>query len=218
MHDQALSNAPELVSMDKPMPAISLEPATAGEVDPGERERNLVLAAQRGDTGAIRELYDSYRERIMALILYSVGDSLLAQDVLQTVFFKVFQGLPRFRFQSSLFTWIYRIARNECRNQHRRLSAPHVPLEAIVGSRDEIDPKPASTNHGVRPERDLILQRAVMQLPFKMREVILLKYLEGFSYEEISRALGCAPGTVASRLNRALLELRERLQPVRWLL
>ncbi len=203
---------------EKPIAALGLEPTTVGRIDRGERERDLVLAAQRGDSRAIQELYDSYRERIRALVLYSVGDSLQAQDVLQTIFFKVFRGLQSFRFQSSLFTWIYRIAHNECQNHLRRRSAPQVPLEAIMGSRDEIDPKPASTGPNARLERDLIIQQAVMQLPFKMREVVVLKYLEGLSYEEMSRVLGCAPGTIASRLNRALSELGERLQPFRRLL
>ena len=214
-HRRIFLDAPERVSNEKPVAALGIEPITVGRIDRGERERDLVLAAQRGDSTAIQELYDSYRERIRALVIYSVGDPLQAQDVLQTIFFKVFRGLQSFRFQSSLFTWIYRIAHNECQNHLRRRSAPQVPLEAIVGSRDEIDPKPASTGPNARLERDLIIQRAVMQLPFKMREVVVLKYLEGLSYEEMSRALGCAPGTIASRLNRALSELGERLQPFR---
>ena len=192
--------------------------AEAGEADFDERERALVLAAQDGDPEAVRKLYDSYHRRIWTIILYSLGDYPQAQDVLQTVFFKVFRNLRSFRFQSNLFTWIYRIARNECLNHRRRRSAPQVPLEAIIGSRDEIDPKLGTNGHDARVERDYILQQALMQLPFKMREVIVLKYLEGLSYREMSRALGCAPGTVASRLNRALSELGERLGPFRRLL
>jgi RNA polymerase sigma-70 factor, ECF subfamily len=185
------------------------------DIGAGARERNLAMAAQRGDSGAFRELYEAYRERIWTLVVYSVGDSHQAQDVLQTVFFKAFRGLQSFKFQSSLFTWIYRIALNECRNYHRRRGAPHLPLEAIVGSSDEIDRKLAPLGQGSRKG---ILQNAVMRLPQQMREVVVLKYMDGLSYEEMSRVLGCAPGTVASRLNRALAELEERLRPVRSLL
>jgi len=64
-------------------------------------------------------------------------------------------------------------------------------------------------------ERQLIIQRALMQLSLKLRTVIVLKYVEGLTYQEMSRVLGCAPGTVASRLNRALAELEERLRPFR---
>jgi RNA polymerase sigma-70 factor (ECF subfamily) len=177
-----------------------------------EQERSLAMAAQRGDSGAFRELYDAYRVRIWTMVLYSIGDSLQAQDLLQSIFFKVYRGLGSFRHQSSLFTWIYQIARNECRNYQRRRRVLQVPLEAILGSREEIDQKPISSNYEVR---SVILQNAVKQLAFKMRDVVVLKYLEGLSYEEISHVLGCSPGTVASRLNRALAELEERLRPFR---
>jgi RNA polymerase sigma-70 factor (ECF subfamily) len=192
-----------------------LDQTEAMRISNGEQERSLAIAVQRGDSGAFRELYDAFRERIWTLVVYSIGDSLQAQDVLQTVFFKAFRGLRSFRFQSSLFTWIYRIARNECRNYQRRRNAPHVPLEAIIGSSDEIDPRLISDGNEARKA---ILQNAVMQLPLKMREVVVLKYLEGLSYKEMSRVLGCAPGTVASRLNRALAELEEQLRPFRRLL
>ncbi|HEY6291962.1 MAG TPA: RNA polymerase sigma factor [Terriglobia bacterium] len=182
------------------------------------RERALVLAAQGGDVGAFRQLYDAYRDRIYNLVLYSIGDPFNAQDVLQTVFLKVFRSLRSFRLQSSLSTWIYRIAHNECQDHHRRRTMAHMPLEAILGSSDEIDTKPRSDHQHARQERERIIQRAVMQLPFKMREVVVLKYVEGLSYDEMSRVLGCAPGTVASRLNRALVELEERLRPFRRLL
>jgi RNA polymerase sigma-70 factor (ECF subfamily) len=180
-----------------------------------ELERSLAMSAQRGDSGAFRELYDAYRERIWTLVVYSIGDSLQAQDVLQTIFFKAFRGLRSFRFQSSPFTWLYRIARNECLNYQRRRGAAHVPLEAILGSNDEIDTTPISDS---QKARRVILQNAVKQLPLKMREVVVLKYVEGLSYEEMSRTLGCAAGTVASRLNRALAELEVRLRPFRRLL
>jgi RNA polymerase sigma-70 factor (ECF subfamily) len=195
--------------------AGSLEISPAGAAEAAQRERRLVLSAQRGEADAVRALYDAYRERIWTLILFSLGDVQQAQDVLQSVFFKVFRGLGSFRFESSLFTWIYRIARNECWNDRRRRAASLVPLEAILGSRAELDSDPLGNAPAVRAERDLALEQAVMRLPLKMREVIVLKYMEGLSYEEMSRALGCAAGTVASRLNRALAELQEFLRPLR---
>ncbi|MGD0782918.1 MAG: sigma-70 family RNA polymerase sigma factor [Candidatus Aminicenantales bacterium] len=197
------------------VPLRPAEPWVGAEMPAGARERRLVLAAQRGEPSAVRELYESYRERIWALILISIGDAQQAQDVLQTVFFKVFRGLGSFRFESSLFTWIYRIARNECWNHRRRRREPHVSLESILGSRDEMDPNLLTGGPDAIADRDRLLEQAVMGLPFKMREVVVLKYREGLSYDEMSRALGCAPGTVASRLNRALAELEERLRPLR---
>lgn len=177
---------------------------------PTEGERRIVLAAQRGDEDAFRELYQTYRDPIWALINSLVGDPLQAQDLLQNVFFKAFRGLGGFRFQSGLFTWIYRIAHNECRNHLRKPRVPFVPLEAVLGSQDEIDRARVSDRSEARKAA---LRAAVMELPFKMREVIVFKYLEGLSYKEMSRILGCPPGTVASRLNRALAELEGRLRP-----
>ncbi len=181
-------------------------------------ERALVLAAQAGDPDAIRALYDAYHDRIGAILLFSIGDPVQVQDVLQAVFLKVFRGLGGFRFRSSVFTWIYRIARNECLNHLRRREAERMPLDAILGAREEADTRrPANPRDGGL-DRDLVLRDAVARLPAKMREVIVLRYLEGLSYEEMSRALGCRPGTVASRLNRALAELGDRLAPMRRLL
>lgn len=184
----------------------------------GELDRAVVEAAQAGDGGAFRALYDTYRDRVHSMVAYSVGDPTHTQDVLQTVFFKIFRGLGSFRFQSSLSTWIYRIAHNECQDHHRRRAAPHVPLEAILGSGDEIDGRAGSDAEHAQKERETIIRRALMQLPFKQREVVVMKYVEGLSYEEMSRVLGCAPGTVASRLNRALAALEERLRPFTGLL
>lgn len=184
----------------------------------GEIDRDVVLAAQSGDHGALRSLYEAYRDRIYSLVAYSIGDPVQTQDVIQTVFLKVFRGLGKFRFQSSLSTWIYRIAHNECQDHHRRRSTPHVPLEAILGSGHEIDSRPASDDRHAQQQREAIIRRALMQLPLKMREVVVLKYVEGLSYDEISKALGCAPGTVASRLNRSLAALEERLRPFTGLL
>ena len=181
---------------------------------PGERERSIVLAARCGDANAFRELYRAYRDPVWTLVVSLVGDSSQAQDVMQNVFFKAFRGLGGFRFQSGLFTWIYRIAHNECLNHLRRRKVSHVPLEAIIGSGDEIDRARVSD---LEETRRAALRDAVEQLPFKMREVVVLKYVEDLSYREMSRILGCPSGTVASRLNRALAELEMRLRPIKGL-
>jgi RNA polymerase sigma-70 factor (ECF subfamily) len=171
-----------------------------------------VLAARRGDADAFRELYRAYRDPVWTLVVSLVGDSTQAQDVMQNVFFKAFRGLGGFRFQAGLFTWIYRIAHNECLNHLRRREIPYIPLEAIVGSREEIESDRASDRE---ERRKAALREAVKRLPFKMREVVVLKYVEDLSYMEMSRILACPPGTVASRLNRALAELETLLRPIK---
>ena len=190
-------------------PNTSPEQAVALPLPAGDAERALVLAARRGDEEAFRQLYLAYREPVWNLVVALVGDPVQAQDVLQNVFFKAFRGLPGFRFQSRLFTWLYRIARNECGNHARRRGVACLPMGAVLGSRAEIDAR--LVPDGER-ERRAALRRAVAGLPYRMREVVVLKYMEDLSYREMSRVLGCPAGTVASRLARALAELEARLR------
>ena len=103
------------------------------ESQPDFDERATVIAVQQGDRDAFRELYERYRDRVYNIIFYSIGDELRAEDVLQIVFVKIYRGLPSFRFEASLATWIYRIALNESLNQQRGRRAQHIPFEALLG-------------------------------------------------------------------------------------
>jgi RNA polymerase sigma-70 factor (ECF subfamily) len=181
-------------------------------------ERELIIAAQQGDRAAFKEIYDRFRDRVYNLAFYSLGESLAAEDVLQIVFMKIHRGLPDFRFESQLSTWIYRIALNQCLNENRRRGAQHVPLESLLGSGEEIDVSSLPDDKQAHNERREIIRQAVMELSPKLRSVIALKYLEGLSYDEMAQVLECSPGTVASRLNRALAQMEARLRPLRRLL
>lgn len=178
-------------------------------------ERDLVIAAQQGERAAFKAIYELHRDRVCNLIFYCLGDSRSVEDVLQIVFMKIYRGLSGFRFEANLSTWIYRVTINECQNQNRRRGARYVPFEAILGSGEEIDTTSIPDDWHARNERREIIHRAVLQLSPKLRAVVVLKYIEGLSYDEIAEALECAPGTVASRLNRALEELEARLRPLR---
>src|SRR4030095_5346234 len=83
-------------------------------------EQELVAAVKQGDCAAFKVLYELYRDRVFNLICYSLNDSMLAEDVLQNVFIKIYRALPGLRFESSLGTWIYRITHNECQYQLKR--------------------------------------------------------------------------------------------------
>ena len=181
-------------------------------------ERALILAAQRGDRAALREIYDRHRDRLHRVVFYSLDEPLLVEDMVQTVFLKIYRALPRFRFQSALSTWIYRIALNECLDHNQRRRVEQVPLDAILGSGEEIDPSESIDDQHARKEVSRILQQAVLDLPPRLRAVVVLKYVEGLSYDEIAQVLECAPGTVASRLSRALSQMEERLRPLKKLL
>ena len=188
------------------------------ESQPDFEERATIIAVQQGDREAFKALYERYRDRVYNIIFYSIGDELRAEDVLQIVFLKIYRGLANFRFEASLATWIYRITLNECLNQQRGRSSQHIPFEALLGSDEELDSGSAPDLRHAEGERREIIHRAVMELSPKLRAVVALKYLDGLSYEEIALVLECSPGTVASRLNRALSELEARLRPLRRLL
>ncbi|KAF0250317.1 MAG: ECF subfamily RNA polymerase sigma-24 factor [bacterium] len=177
-------------------------------------ELDLIVAAQQGDISAFKQLYQSYRDKIYNLIFYLLGQTMLAEDVLQMVFIKAYQALPSFRFQGQFVSWLYRIAINECHDQQKRLAA-YVPLETILGTGEELDLNLAPDKIHAQGQRQEIIQAALSQLSTNLREVVVLKYLEGLSYEEIALVLDCSTGTVASRLSRALTQLEKSLLPLK---
>ncbi|MBX7221211.1 MAG: RNA polymerase sigma factor [Blastocatellia bacterium] len=164
---------------------------------------------------AFRSLYEAYRDRTYSLACYVLGDSLQAEDALQSIFLKVHRSLPAFRNESSFATWLYRIAVNECQDRLRKQPEAYVPLEDIIGSGAEFDGQLLPDELHAQSERQRVIQEALLLLSPKLRSVVVLKYLEGLSYEEIAQVLECSAGTVASRLNRALVELEARLRPLK---
>ena len=189
-------------------------PTEYAEID----ERELVVRAQRGDRDAMREIYNRYRERVHHLVFYSLNEPHAVEDTLQTVFLKVFRGLPGFRSEAQPSTWIYRIVINECLNQNRRRRADSVPLEAILGSGEELDRAEMADERHSRSEMSRIIRESVMDLPTHLRTAVVLRYVEGLSYDQIAAVVGCAPGTVASRLARALARMETRLRPLKGIL
>jgi RNA polymerase sigma-70 factor, ECF subfamily len=183
-------------------------------VEGSSSERDLILAAQAGDTSSFQQLYEKYKDRVYNLIYYSVDEPSHAEDVLQTVFVKVFQALPAFRLDSCFLTWVYRVAINECKNRKRRRR-----LFVSMSELPQVDAKP---DPALTPEVEhltnhvaLMVRNAIMELNPKLRAVIALKYFEDLSYEEIASILGCSSGTVASRMHRALNQLEKNLQSFR---
>ena len=176
-----------------------------------------------GEQEACTELVAEHQRMVVQLAVNLLDDRNEALDVSQEVFLRVFRTIHRFRGQSSLRTWIYRIAVNQARNRHRfwrrRRRADQVSLEDHVSLHGEL----VSTRQAT-PERELAqkelgdrLQRALNNLPFDQRTAIVLREVDGLSYDEIAFSLGVAIGTVKSRLTRARqalrLELREDRVP-----
>ena len=149
------------------------------------------------------------------------GDRDEALDLSQEVFLRVFRTLHRFRGQSSLRTWIYRIAVNQARNRHRfwrrRHRADQVSLDQHIAAHGDFLGARDDTPDRLLAQKELAerLQRALDHLPFDWRTTIVLREIDGLSYEEIAFSLGVAVGTVKSRLTRARQALRLELREVR---
>jgi RNA polymerase sigma-70 factor (ECF subfamily) len=187
----------------------------------GGREAALVHRCAAGDEAAYAELVTENQRMVVQLAMNLLGDRDEALDLSQEVFLKVFRTIHRFRGQSSLRTWIYRIAINQARNRHRfwrrRHRADQVSLDAHVAAHGEFLSAGTARPDQVLAQKELAerLQRALDQLPFDQRTAIVLREVDGLSYEEIAFSLGVAVGTVKSRLTRARQALRLELREAR---
>jgi len=158
---------------------------------------------------------------VIQLAMNMLGDRDEALDLSQEVFLRVFRTIHRFRGQSTLRTWIYRIAVNQARNRHRfwkrRHRADQVSLDQHLADHGDLPSTTASTPDRVLAQKELAaqLQRALDHLPFDQRIAIVLREVDGLSYEEIAYSLGVAVGTVKSRLTRARQALRLELREAR---
>jgi RNA polymerase sigma-70 factor (ECF subfamily) len=171
-------------------------------------ERELVEACQRGEREAFRALFEIYRDRIYSIALRFAGDETAAMDIAQDTFVKLFASIHQYRGDAAFQTWIYRLVVNSCFD-HKRRTRRLVPLAAgfLATLRASAD----SLADLLRSEVRTSVRTAVDRLSPALRMVIVLRYTEALSYEEIAAVLGCSQGTVASRLNRAHKALGRRL-------
>jgi RNA polymerase sigma-70 factor (ECF subfamily) len=187
----------------------------------GGREATLVQRCAEGDEAACADLVAEHQRMVVQLAMNLLGDRDEALDLSQEVFLRVFRTIQRFRGQSSLRTWIYRIAVNQARNRHRfwrrRHRADQVSLDQHIATHGEFRSSGELTPDRVLAQKELAqrLQNALDHLPFDQRTAIVLREIDGLSYEEIAFSLGVAVGTVKSRLTRARQALRLELREAR---
>jgi RNA polymerase sigma-70 factor, ECF subfamily len=190
-------------------------------LDVDGREAALVERCAANDEAACAELVSEHQRMVVQLATNLLSDREEALDLSQEVFLRVFSTIHRFRGQSSLRTWIYRIAVNQARNRHRfwrrRHRADQVSLDEHVATHGEFLSGRDAAPDGVLAQKELAarLQDALARLPFDQRTAIVLREIDGLSYEEIAYSLGVAVGTVKSRLTRARKALREELGEAR---
>ncbi len=175
-------------------------PQAAGDVD-----RLVVARARRGDHRAFAQIVDHYDHRLRGLAYRLLGDRDRMDDVLQEAYVKAFRSLPRFKGDSALGTWLYRIVYNACVDDLRSRKAT-VPLDERTDTADT-RPDPADVAVGRRD-----LAAALATLPSDQRAAVMLVDAYGFDYAEAADVLGVAAGTIGSRLSRARTSLRTFLQ------
>ncbi len=164
-------------------------------------EAELVEGCQRGDRAAQHQLYERYGERIYRLTLRLTGNAQDAFDLTQETFVRAFQRIAAFDGRAGVGTWLYRIATNEALQLFRRRRTEQRHLQAFA------EQKAAAADPTSAPSR-LEIDDALARLSESHRAILILRYQEGLSYDEIAEALDVAPGTVASRMNRARAQLR----------
>jgi RNA polymerase sigma-70 factor, ECF subfamily len=170
-------------------------------------ESECIDGARRGDPRAIRELYERYAPRVFAVVRRLAGDDALAEDWAQEAWIRALRALPGFRGEARFSTWLHRIAVNSAlhgRRSHERRAGREAVLHDVVAAR---------AIGGV--ELKLTLQRALDRLPERMRQVLVLHDVEGYTHEEIAGMLNVTAGTSKSQLFKARAKMREMLRPSR---
>lgn len=172
-------------------------------------DAQLVRRVQKGDKGAFDLLVLKYQHKIVNLVLRYVRDQDQAMDIAQEAFLKAYRALPRFRGDSAFYTWLYRIAVNTAKNHLAAQRRRPMDVELDLQDSEQYDLhaklKETDTPEGVTLSEELnqTVQRAIEALPEDLRTAIVLREIEGMSYEEIAQTMDCPVGTVRSRIFRA---------------
>ena len=172
-------------------------------------DKKLVKRVQKGDKGAFDLLVLKYQHKIVNLVMRYVRDPELALDITQEAFIKAYRALPRFRGDSAFYTWMYRIAVNTAKNHLAAQRRRPMDVELDLQDPEQYDLhaklKETDTPEGMTLSNELrqTVERAIAALPEDLRTAIILRELEGMSYEEIAQTMECPVGTVRSRIFRA---------------
>jgi RNA polymerase sigma-70 factor (ECF subfamily) len=206
---------PKALNDSPPKPSHGVKEARESQEDDA-----LVEKARAGDAAAFEALFEKYKQRVYAVALGVVKRPEDAADIVQDAFIKVHRHLATFQGTSSFYTWLYRIVMNlgiDHVRKHRKVVewGDDVPIEQAAGDRTLV-PKVADSNPRSTVERRELsekIRQALDTLPEYHRAVILLREVEGMSYEEIAEVLEVPKGTIMSRLFHARRKMQDQLQP-----
>jgi RNA polymerase sigma-70 factor, ECF subfamily len=170
----------------------------------------LLVRLRAGDPRAFEELVIAYQHRVFGVALRMLGSRAEAEEIAQEVFLRAHRALAEFRGEARLATWLYAIVSRLCLNRlaspDRRVARGDAALADVAAS------TPDAAAQAERAELDAALHAAIAELPDERRLVLVLRDLEGLSYEQIAETLALDPGTVRSRLHRARMQLKEKLE------
>ncbi|HEV7444338.1 MAG: polymerase sigma factor [Gammaproteobacteria bacterium] len=183
---------------------------------------SLVRRVQSGDKGAFDALVRKYQHKLVKLVMRYVRNPAEAEDIAQEAFIKAYRALPQFRGDSAFYTWLYRIAINTAKNAV--VSRDRSPIEYNIDRNDATEEsydmqgrmKDSETPEGLvlTDEIRRTVNAAIEALPEDLKTAIVLRELDGLSYEEIAAAMDCPVGTVRSRIFRAREAIDTRLREV----
>ena len=191
-----------------------------GGVSEAKVDQLLVERVQKGDKRAFDLLIQKYQHRIVSLVCRYVSDHAEAQDVAQEAFIKAYRAIGRFRGDSAFYTWLYRIAINTAKNwivaKNRR--PPASDIDAVDAEQYAMSSRLKETstpeNEMMREEIERTVFDTIASLPEDLRTAIMLREMDGMSYEEIATTMECPIGTVRSRIFRAREAIDEKLKPL----
>jgi RNA polymerase sigma-70 factor (ECF subfamily) len=191
------------------------------DLAPPDDEGVLLERVQRGDKRAFELLVSKYQRKIFRLLSRFIRDSAEIEDVAQEAFIKAYRALPNFRGESAFYTWLYRIAINTAKNhlvaQRRRApTSTETEVEDAENFDDADQLRDVNTPESMMQSRQVgeAVNRAIEKLPEDLRTAIVLRELEGLSYEEIAESMNCPIGTVRSRIFRAREAIATELRPL----
>ncbi|MFQ6040069.1 MAG: RNA polymerase sigma factor [Candidatus Poribacteria bacterium] len=176
-------------------------------------ERVLIQRCQQGDRDAYEQLFLRYKDAVYNVAYGMLSNTEDAQDMTQEVFLRVFEKISQFRFKSSFSTWLYRIAVNICLDERRKRQKRHANAAELTERYKRMRPSVNTPEDELlKKERQSQLQQAFANLKEAHRTILVLREMEGLSYDELAKVLKCSTGRVKSRLHEARMELRQKVQ------
>ncbi len=169
-----------------------------------QEDAQIIRDILGGQKDSFSLLLLKYREKIRNLVYFVTNDKSCVDDLTQDIFLKVYESLRYFQFKSSFYTWLYRITVNRCRDEIRKKRLKKMfPFDTHIDLQND---KSMTPDVYQKIDNEMLVNEALGKLKYDHKEILVLKELNGLSYQEISEILNCEIGTVKSRLSRARLE------------